>query len=64
MSSLPNSHATTEKNRLDHYESDVVIIGAGILGYALAVALGRQGRGVILLESSLKEPDRIVGELL
>ena len=30
----------------------------------MAVALGNQGRSVILLEKSLKEPDRIVGELL
>jgi squalene monooxygenase len=45
-------------------DADVVIIGAGIMGCALAVALGRQGRSVLLLEKSLKEPDRIVGELL
>lgn len=64
MSSLPNGHAASEKNRLDHHESDVIIIGAGILGCSLAVALGRQGRSVVLLESSMKEPDRIVGELL
>lgn len=42
----------------------MVIVGAGVLGCALAVALGRQGRSVLLLESSLKEPDRIIGELL
>lgn len=66
MSSHLNGHAAAGKNRLDndHHESDVVIIGAGILGCALAVALGQQGRRVTLLESSLKEPDRIVGELL
>jgi len=64
MSSLPNGHPTDEKTRLGHHESDVVIVGAGILGCALAVALGRQGRSVTLLESSMKEPDRIVGELL
>ncbi|KAF3919779.1 hypothetical protein ABW20_dc0108677 [Dactylellina cionopaga] len=43
---------------------DVAIIGAGILGNALAVALGRQGRDVLLLERDLSEPNRIVGELL
>lgn len=47
-----------------YHEADVVIVGAGILGCAIAVALGNQGRSVILLEKSLKEPDRIVGELL
>ena len=52
-----------ERRRL-HHDADVVIVGAGILGSALAVALGDQGRSVILLEKSLKEPDRIVGELL
>ncbi|KAK4938032.1 Squalene epoxidase [Elasticomyces elasticus] len=52
-----------ERRRLYH-ESDVVIVGAGVLGSALAVTLANQGRSVILLEKSLKEPDRIVGELL
>lgn len=47
-----------------HHEADVVIVGAGILGCAIAWALGNQGRSVVLLEKSLKEPDRIVGELL
>jgi squalene monooxygenase len=53
-----------ERRRKKHREADVVIVGAGIAGSALAVALGNQGRSVILLERSLKEPDRIVGELL
>ncbi|KAL1967705.1 hypothetical protein VTN77DRAFT_2962 [Rasamsonia byssochlamydoides] len=52
-----------KRRRIDH-QADVVIVGAGIAGCALAVALGRQGRSVLLLEKSLKEPDRIVGELL
>ena len=47
-----------------HHEADIVIVGAGILGCAAAVAFGKQGRSVILLEKSLKQPDRIVGELL
>jgi squalene monooxygenase len=53
-----------EYRRTEHHEADVVIVGAGIAGSAAAVAFGRQGRSVILLERSLKEPDRIVGELL
>ncbi len=53
-----------EERRRSHHDADVVIVGAGILGSALAVALADQGRSVILLEKSLKEPDRIVGELL
>jgi squalene monooxygenase len=58
--------ALDEKERLrnEQHIGDVVIVGAGILGSALAVALADQGRSVILLEKSLKEPDRIVGELL
>ncbi|KAF1961974.1 squalene monooxygenase [Byssothecium circinans] len=53
-----------EVRRREHHEADIVIVGAGVLGCAAAVAFGKQGRSVILLEKNLKEPDRIVGELL
>jgi squalene monooxygenase len=53
-----------EERRRLHHEADVVVVGAGIMGCAVAVAMAKQGRSVILLEKSLKEPDRIVGELL
>jgi squalene monooxygenase len=53
-----------EKRRRDHHDAEVVIVGAGVVGSALAVALANQGRSVVLLERSLKQPDRIVGELL
>lgn len=43
---------------------DIVIIGAGIVGCALAYGLGQSGRRVLLLERDLSVPDRIVGELL
>ncbi|KAF1991263.1 ERG1 squalene epoxidase [Aulographum hederae CBS 113979] len=43
---------------------DVLIVGAGVAGSAAAKAFARQGRNVLLLERSLKTPDRIVGELL
>lgn len=43
---------------------DAIVIGAGIAGCAVAAAFSRQGRRVLLIERSLKEPDRIVGELL
>lgn len=65
-----NGHTTkpivdsAEQRRRLHHEADILIVGAGVLGCALAVTLGRQGRSVILLEASMKEPDRIVGELL
>lgn len=60
----PTTDDPLEERRRLHHEADVVIIGAGIFGCAIAVALSNQGRSVILLERSLKEPDRIVGELL
>ncbi|KNG46218.1 squalene monooxygenase [Stemphylium lycopersici] len=67
--SVPTAESTQtsdygEERRRVHHEADIVIVGAGILGCAAAVAFGKQGRSVILLEKSLKEPDRIVGELL
>ncbi|KAL8738711.1 MAG: hypothetical protein Q9181_000533 [Wetmoreana brouardii] len=62
LAAIEPSPATVR--RREHNESDAIIVGAGILGTSLAVTLARQGRSVILLEKSLKEPDRIVGELL
>jgi squalene monooxygenase len=47
-----------------HHEADVVVVGAGIFGCAAAFALANQGRSVLLLERWMKQPDRIVGELL
>lgn len=43
---------------------DVVIVGSGVLGSAFAAVLSRDGRRVAVIERDLKEPDRIVGELL
>lgn len=43
---------------------DVVIIGAGVVGPSLAVALAKQHRSVALIERDLSEPNRIVGELM
>ncbi|XP_014912883.1 squalene monooxygenase [Poecilia latipinna] len=43
---------------------DVVVVGAGVLGSAMAAVLARDGRRVTVVERDLKEPDRIVGELL
>lgn len=53
-----------ERRRRDHHEADVVVVGAGVFGCAMAFALANQGRSVILLERWMQEPDRIVGELL
>ncbi|PWI68408.1 hypothetical protein PCL_02177 [Purpureocillium lilacinum] len=50
--------------RETYHEADVVVVGAGVFGCAAAYALAEQGRSVILLERWMREPDRIVGELL
>lgn len=43
---------------------DVIIVGAGVAGAALAHTLGKDGRRVHVIERDLSEQDRIVGELL
>ena len=58
------SQYDAERRRTVHHEADVVVVGAGIFGCAMAYALANQGRSVILLERWMNEPDRIVGELL
>ncbi|KAK4234345.1 squalene epoxidase [Achaetomium macrosporum] len=45
------------------HTGDVLVIGAGIAGCAIAAAFAQQGRRVGAIERSLREPDRIV-ELL
>ena len=37
---------------LDRYDADAVVIGAGVVGLAIAAALARQGRDVIILEKN------------
>ncbi|PRQ22124.1 putative squalene monooxygenase [Rosa chinensis] len=44
--------------------TDVIIVGAGVAGAALAYTLAKEGRRVHVIERDLSEPDRIVGELL
>ena len=45
-------------------KDDVIIIGGGVLGSALAASLGKRGINVTIIERDLNEPNRIVGELL
>ena len=52
------------ERRSRYHEADVVVVGAGVFGCAAAYALANQGRSVILLERWMKEPNRIVGELM
>ena len=42
----------------------MIIIGSGVAGSAMAASLARDGRQVVVIERDMKEPDRIVGELL
>ncbi|KAI1007096.1 putative squalene monooxygenase [Podosphaera aphanis] len=64
--SATQSSALQPSSDQRHFKNaaDVIVVGAGIFGCAIAYALANQGRSVLLLEKSLKEPDRIVGELL
>ena len=45
-------------------DAEVIIVGSGILGSAMAATLGKEGRKVVVVERDMKQPDRIVGELL
>ncbi|KAF0425106.1 SE-domain-containing protein [Gigaspora margarita] len=45
-------------------EYDLIIIGAGTVGCVAAVAFGKQGRKVLIIERDMSEPNRIVGEYL
>ncbi|NXP12854.1 ERG1 monooxygenase, partial [Thinocorus orbignyianus] len=49
---------------LPQYDPEIIIVGSGVLGSSLATVLSRDGRKVTVIERDLKEPDRIVGELL
>ena len=45
-------------------KNKVIVVGSGILGSSIATVLARDGRQVTLVERDMKEPDRIIGELL
>lgn len=55
--SSPETHSS-----LQNYQ--VIIVGGGVAGAALAAALGLRGKRVLCVERDLSTPDRIVGELL
>ncbi|KAM6455338.1 squalene monooxygenase [Liasis olivaceus] len=65
---IPSPDSTTETASASiatpQSDPEVIIVGAGVLGSALAAVLARDGRKVTVIERDLKEPDRIVGELL
>lgn len=45
-------------------EYEVIVIGAGVIGPAIATAMARQGRSVLIVERNWGKQDRIVGELM
>jgi menaquinone-9 beta-reductase len=55
---------SVRKGNVVPFEAEVVIVGAGISGGALAALLSRSGISVLLLEKSLVHQDRIRGEYL
>ncbi|XP_027346187.1 squalene monooxygenase-like [Abrus precatorius] len=63
-----NGYAKTSENGTCPQEgaesAEIIIVGAGVAGAALAYTLGKDGRRVHVIERDLSEPDRIVGELL
>ncbi|EIW73585.1 hypothetical protein TREMEDRAFT_42427 [Tremella mesenterica DSM 1558] len=59
----PSRPKTTVQD-LPSLQPEIIVVGAGIAGTAIAYGLASTGRSILLLERDLSEPDRIVGELL
>ncbi|KAF9601492.1 hypothetical protein IFM89_020259 [Coptis chinensis] len=63
-SSIVNNGVVKIQSVRGEGDIDVIVVGAGVAGAALACTLGKDGRRVLVIERDLSEPDRIVGELL
>ncbi|CAL9231381.1 unnamed protein product [Arabidopsis halleri] len=50
--------------RKDGAAADVIIVGAGVGGSALAYALAKDGRRVHVIERDMREPERMMGEFM
>ncbi|KGL73717.1 Squalene monooxygenase [Tinamus guttatus] len=61
---LHMTETATNTTLSPQYDPEIIIVGSGVLGSSLATVLSRDGRKVTVIERDLKEPDRIVGELL
>ena len=59
-----SSQIEAPKKQFTSSDPEIIIIGSGVAGSAMATVLARDGRRVTVIERDLKEPDRIVGELL
>lgn len=55
---------TPAHTQIHELQPEIIIIGGGIAGCALAYSLSHAGRKCLMVERDLSEPDRIVGELL
>uniref|UniRef100_A0A8C6ZNP3 Squalene monooxygenase n=1 Tax=Nothoprocta perdicaria TaxID=30464 RepID=A0A8C6ZNP3_NOTPE len=64
FSELHMTETATNTTLSPQYDPEIIIVGSGVLGSSLATVLSRDGRKVTVIERDLKEPDRIVGELL
>ncbi|XP_042695704.1 squalene monooxygenase isoform X1 [Centrocercus urophasianus] len=64
VSDMHLTEAASVTTSLPQNDPEVIIVGSGVLGSSLATVLARDGRKVTVIERDLKEPDRIVGELL
>lgn len=64
VQTAPNVESGANGTSVSEPEPDILIVGAGVLGSAMAAVLARDGRRVTVIERDLREPDRIVGELL
>nr|QFF91438.1 squalene epoxidase isoform 3 [Potamotrygon motoro]QFF91439.1 squalene epoxidase isoform 4 [Potamotrygon motoro] len=64
QTNITSPESATNIRMTSHCDPDVIIVGSGVLGSAMATVLARAGRNVTVIERDLKEPDRIVGELL
>lgn len=60
LPAVPSSDAYSSDPQL----WDLIIVGAGVAGAALAFAQAKDGRRVLVIDRDLSQPDRIVGELL
>ncbi|CAH8362997.1 unnamed protein product [Eruca vesicaria subsp. sativa] len=52
------------EERRDDGGADVIIVGAGVGGSALAYALAKDGRKVHVIEKDMREPERVMGEIM